>query len=134
MSILFNFYFNKNYLKKHVKSEHDENEKLVACLICSNEFRSHQDLKRHQHKHDETRPYSCLSCDKSFSWPEVLKRHSKVHNEMCVKYSYDKCPRTFYEVSQRNMHQKEHIKGLSFQCNFCEKLLLNKNYLRQHVN
>ncbi|OCL02292.1 hypothetical protein AOQ84DRAFT_393059 [Glonium stellatum] len=53
------------------------------CDRCESSFQRSEHLKRHQRKHEESRPYACAVCPKRFSRSDTLSRHELTHT-----YSY----------------------------------------------
>ncbi|XP_050400215.1 protein suppressor of hairy wing isoform X7 [Patella vulgata] len=129
---------NTHLLRQHVKKTHLKIfRRKFPCKICDRIFTSYSGCRNHiegTHKvpaagkgDKELKSTTCELCDKKFQHYRVLKIHMKLHE--C-----NICPKIFQSVAEANLHKKsEHANELAIICQFCEKHLLNKKKLSQHL-
>ena len=74
-------------------------DKLFCCSKCDQEFKSKDDLKKHERTHDKDskdasshegdKQFTCKQCDKKFSSLDDMKVHRKIH--ICPFLQENKC-------------------------------------------
>ena len=69
----------KSFFMKGDLLKHKEVHKniLWECNLCTYETLDKRNLKAHQRKHSNLRPYLCTYCLMLFKYPEQLKRHQR---------------------------------------------------------
>lgn len=100
-----------NEINEHIEKEEEKiqsskvKKKFFICTECGNQFYSQNDLNKHMlHVHENTKPYRC-----------------------------SQCPMTFFELSTKNRHEKEHLGLKPFRCYICAFEFSRASNLRTHL-
>lgn len=138
----------RHYLWKHKIQQHGVVKNPFECDICGVKFRTKSLIATHMAKHSGVKPFKCKHCPKTFSSPDSLNRHEFTHlkgtlseddpREIQYRYNQEKieceiCSRTLKRICL-NRHMKTHdfIKRPKFECNKCNKILLQKHKFQHH--
>ena len=72
----------KSFFMKGDLIKHEQVHKKIVwkCSLYTYEMYDNRNLKAHQHRHSNLKPYLCTYCLKLFRYPEQLKRH---HSKSC---------------------------------------------------
>ena len=72
-------------------------------------FKTRGQLKDHENRHSNLRPFKCDICGNSFNRKTRLKVHMMIHTgEKPFKCSFPGCGKTFREKGNLNSHLKKH--------------------------
>ena len=72
-------------------------------------FKTRGQLKDHENRHSNLRPFKCDICGNSFNRKTRLKVHIMIHTgEKPFKCSFPNCGKTFREKGNLNSHLKKH--------------------------
>lgn len=110
-------------LSTHKKNRHFSVES--KCPQCPHKFSSEQNLRRHQQRVHNGKPFVCETCGKGFSLKGLLTTHIKVVHLKIIKkkrLSCDKCDRTFCNKKSLIVHDRSAHTG--------KKLFNHFNYYR----
>ena len=73
-------------------------------------FKTRGQLKDHENRHSNLRPFKCYICGNSFNRKTRLKVHIMIHTgEKPFKCSFPDCGKTFREKGNLNSHLKKHL-------------------------
>ena len=86
------------------KKKLDEKYLPHKCIECDKAFRYRCDLKKHQLKHSNERPFSCEVCKESFKSKGALKKHRSTHDKSMV-YKCDVCQQEIRRNSKWHIEQ-----------------------------
>ncbi|XP_071109328.1 uncharacterized protein [Haliotis cracherodii] len=140
-------------LASHKVHEHDideaaeESRSFVECKTCSQRFRCHLELHRHQRRaHSlvsllpKTEPsvnHSCNVCGKKFSEKRYLTTHLKRHTGI-KKHKCDTCGWRFFEAHKLKFHLETHKRQedrqLPYRCVICLRQYHNRQSWNDHMN
>ena len=121
----------KQYLLRHIKRSHAENNKLFKCEECSFITTQNRNLNRHLKKH-KRQESECSICHKKVLH---LHEHIKLFHKAEKKYECDTCPFTCKALSTLKYHISTHNKKEKemFPCKICNKKLSSSCYLKEHI-
>ena len=103
-------------LKKHIRSEHQENEPRFHCISCDFKCHFKSDLDRHQMKHTNQKNIKCPDCNFVCKRNNELARHNKLVHQ---NTPYRNCNLCSYKTKsldhfKRHMNAKHHLNELSY--------------------
>ncbi|XP_018401745.1 PREDICTED: zinc finger protein OZF-like [Cyphomyrmex costatus] len=144
---------NQHVLTKHInddryKDNMDQYNVGVSykCGTCNKGFKSKSQLIVHERTHNGEKPYECKHCGFRFSQKGNLSKHviAKHNNDGRCKDSKDKydvsvphkcgtCNKEFKDKWHLRRHEKIHNGEKTFECEYCEKIFLQKGNLSKHV-
>lgn len=125
----------KDYLKDHMKAEHEG--KRIPCEYekCSKTFVNKQARKRHAQKEHEGRRWVCSECGKALKSPNGLKRHEATHKGTAQFPCPEGCGRSFAQKQDLEKHVKADHEGLRFICEQegCGRQFKYESSLKAHI-
>lgn len=123
----------------HVEKDPGENSttkrKEFKCEYCGKSYAIKYTFDQHVKTHTEGRP-KCPECGSTFASAFSLFRHrAKNHNleHNYTTHNCDQCDRTFFSVSELNLHKQRHSSTKEFNCPECKKAFSVKGNLRIHM-
>lgn len=107
----------KKPLSKKIKNEN----KLLSCRDCSEEFSSRGQLREHRKtaKHPEIRNHACSICSKMFT-SSKLRQHMRAHTKE-KPYVCSVCSQAFSMSGNLKRHMMTHTGERPHVCEFCGK-------------
>ena len=121
-------------LKAHSLIHEDSNPNILhTCDSCDYATKTKNNLKSHYiRKHTEDYKFSCEQCGKRFKMEWDLKFHLGTHGN--CQHMCDICGRFYTSSYSLYKHRKVvHLNDYKFQCNVCNKRLLTKENLANHM-
>ncbi|KAL8609360.1 hypothetical protein ACOMHN_008154 [Nucella lapillus] len=102
-------FFRSASLLYHLKAHAVGRGTPVSCDVCNRSFSTHHRLSRHKEfKHPaEAKLYICNQCGKHFTASRSLKRHEQIHSGN-RRYQCDYCSKTFLRKEYLNAHLSNH--------------------------
>ncbi|XP_038104640.1 zinc finger protein 271 [Culex quinquefasciatus] len=130
-------------LNKHLAS-HEESEKPIKCVYCSERFISVVTCQAHERTHtqekqadevavakieserisakiviiDGMKRYQCSFCENSYSLLSTLRRHENIHTGK-IQYVCKVCGKIFNKSSCLLQHERTHSQNTPFKCETC---------------
>jgi len=128
--------FNKQYVRRHVKTHVEKDKPLLMCEFCPETFKCKSGLHYHiKAAHTKERPFACKHCE--------LKFFKKAHMELHVrrKHTGDKpfqcqyCPKAFASTHELKAHIFTHTggEGAKYACQLCPRKFHQKEKFVEHV-
>lgn len=111
-----------------------------SCDQCTRKFPKRISLIRHQSTHIRQANYVCEICNDSF-WHQILfNEHKNLHqvpNEIkkpfkCEICNYRLLTETQLAYHKNSFHSTEPMEEVASKCRTCDRMILNKTYLRVH--
>ncbi|XP_055918365.1 zinc finger protein 729-like [Eupeodes corollae] len=97
----------KRNLRKHVVTQHLNDDKNYSCDVCGKKAPSKGALQSHmRYVHQLSRIFKCTFCEKSFKKTDHLKEHMATHTGE-VLYTCPYCPTTFNSRCNMYAHRKK---------------------------
>ncbi|CAH0407017.1 unnamed protein product [Chilo suppressalis] len=129
--------------KEVFSSEHDQQLHLSVhnmigptwkCKKCSKDFRTRAKLRRHIHRHMESKRYKCSVCEKTFTELYSLRRHNRVHTGETVekKHVCTICNKRYSVRHQLTAHMSSHSSERPFACQLCGRTFPSARLLASH--
>ena len=81
-------YCSKKKLSEHINEEHTGEQKIYACLCCSQPFNQYVVYLEHLGEHKD-KVIRCKICKKEFKTIAKLRKHAKTHVNQCPFCSLD---------------------------------------------
>ncbi|XP_036321513.1 zinc finger protein 546 [Rhagoletis pomonella] len=104
---------------------------IIACPICSKEFRKHS-LRCHLRQHTNEKIFVCELCDLKFSRRHNLKDHMKsIHGVPPVGVTKDQ--QTTSTTEESTKPKKRKTDGGNFACDTCSKTFASEYMLKKHT-
>ncbi|KAJ3633719.1 hypothetical protein MTP99_010650 [Tenebrio molitor] len=124
----------KLHLNVHLRSHTKDEDKKFICKSCNKQFMYEYQLKQHEYKHTDEKPYPCKFCSKGCLTAESLKRHMKIHDKNYVKkkHSCQICFQEFAYPSFLAEHMKNHTGEKPHLCSICGKGFRQSGALHYH--
>uniref|UniRef100_A0A6P7G448 Zinc finger protein 287-like isoform X4 n=1 Tax=Diabrotica virgifera virgifera TaxID=50390 RepID=A0A6P7G448_DIAVI len=99
------------------------------CEICSQEFFSARQLRRHLRTHVAEKTFKCHICSKEFSQADHfnIKQHITTHTEK-KSFKCEICSLGFSSAFQVGRHVKTHTAEQPFKCYICSKEFSQSDY------
>ncbi|XP_067123573.1 LOW QUALITY PROTEIN: zinc finger protein 271-like, partial [Centruroides vittatus] len=110
----------------------ERNEKKFSCEHCKKNFKTKQNLQRHEKIHTGEKPYSCDECKKNFTQKSDLIKHLRVHTGE-KPYSCGECKKKFSEKGSLIKHLRIHTGEKPYTCDECKKKFSEKGSLIAHL-
>ena len=121
----------------HLKTEDTEEKccakvgkkgaKVLACPLCSEEFSTVKELKKHNGHNKDNKIFNCLICSKNFCRKKALLEHNRTIH---VNIQCDVCSLIFDNPVKLNRHKdKKHI--TPEKCEICGKMIVAN--LKRHI-
>ena len=121
-------------------SSQGNEERLLKCKVCPEEFSSVRSLRAHLTIHDPSRPFPCTICGMRFTKPGVVREHMRAHTatpKLCCPY----CDRRFHRTVYFEEHLLHHKLSLAASteearnvCKYCPKKFLSPSELSRHMS
>ncbi|KAL4232727.1 hypothetical protein ACF0H5_007415 [Mactra antiquata] len=124
----------KSSLKMHHFYAHSDTSQCV-CTLCGKFVKGIYSLRRHMKtQHEENvRKYPCSLCDKSFTQRHVLKDHLKLHNKEYSCFC-ETCGKGFLTQFKMKEHARVHTGEKPFVCTICSTFKTStKTNLQKHL-
>ncbi|KAL8591698.1 hypothetical protein ACOMHN_061790 [Nucella lapillus] len=133
---------NSNSLDDHLKRRHSEGPKDFKCDQCDMCFFLAKDLKVHQIKHTDDRPYVCEACGETFRWNASFREHKlRLHNprldppdDAGRRFACEDCGRRFMRHESLKFHRMRHTGQFPCVCSKCGKGFPHITALRSHMS
>ena len=123
----------RKYLKRHIRSFHENERKRYICKVCGNEFTLQTNLNHHMQQVHEKVKYDCLFCDYKASTKAARDIHvDSIHKGILLKCS--ECDYKASFPSNLTRHLKSKHKGIKYECTICHKELSSSSHLKRHVD
>ncbi|XP_036339130.1 zinc finger protein 177-like [Rhagoletis pomonella] len=107
-------------------------EQKYKCRICGFAVSGAHNLRGHEQRHTNVKPFTCLKCDKAFYTRTELNTHTRRHNgDKPFVCAY--CGKSFITAGMLTMHEKRHLGQRQHKCNQCEKSFYEAFHLRNHA-
>ncbi|XP_069112260.1 zinc finger protein 423-like [Argopecten irradians] len=109
-------------------------EKLsLACMYCSQTFKSRGDLDKHMKIHQNNGSQKCNICDQVFPTSSILAEHKLTHCKIVQGNSCVLCKIPLKNEDQFYVHTQEHgFQGTFMQCLICRQTLASMVELQMH--
>jgi len=120
-------------LRRHIL-DHTDAGKRHICNYCSKAWERPSDLAKHIRVHTGEKPYKCTECEARFADNSMLKRHERTKHGNSIRYSCEKCPKTFQVYKNLEKHLLTHMKIMVIQCSVCSKEFQDEVSLQAHIN
>ena len=116
-------------LKKHQWHKHKQS--IHNCTQCPRQFSHKSELTRHMFKHMPP-TFICNSCGKGFKRRQQLVVHYKMFHDSTINiYKCPECPLTFRKESNMRRHKSIHT-GLKYKCSHCDSSFSRKDSYNRH--
>ncbi|XP_053951746.1 zinc finger protein OZF-like [Anastrepha ludens] len=111
---------------------HPGEERKYKCKFCGYDFANIINLRRHERRHLNNKPFPCAECNKRFFTRTELRAHIRRHTgERPFVCTY--CGFGFVTNGALNIHEKRHLGERKHKCDKCEKLFYDGHQLRKHA-
>ena len=120
-------------MNMHIKLMH-RGIKPKICQICSETFKTREQLSRHKLTHPELEvAFTCKYCSKPFGDVGLMNKHiSKTHETK--RFQCDQCQKTFTTASSVIKHKSGvHSSEKGHSCEYCGKLFTQKSSMVYHM-
>lgn len=109
-------------------------EKLsLACMYCSQTFKSRGDLDKHMKIHQNNGSQKCNICDQVFPTSSILAEHKLTHCKIVQGNNCVLCKIPLKNEDQFYVHTQEHgFQGTFMQCLICRQTLASMVELQMH--
>ncbi|XP_017461450.1 PREDICTED: zinc finger protein 695-like [Rhagoletis zephyria] len=107
------------------------NIKPFTCLKCDKAFYTSTELNAHTRRHTGEKPFVCAYCGKSFTTAGMLTSHERRHGQR--KHKCDQCEKSFFEASHLRIHAVVHSQERNYECETCHAKFTRKKTLRTHM-
>ena len=126
--------FSRNSIMlQHYRSIHEGNP--YKCTHCPKTFTFNKVLQNHiKVSHKSTKAdfkYVCEVCSKGFDNHNHFQQHADWHTSQ-KRYQCAACNYKCFLTSQLNMHMRNCIEGIKYDCSECDMSFLQKQYLKNH--
>ena len=123
-------------LENHVTIYHSVKKRYI-CEDCGKSFESNSKLSEHNNIHHlKVKPYNCKDCSYSAATLQTLNQHVKaVH--IGLKFTCSVCGKVFNHRGSLTVHERTHSEDRkTYPCTyeFCDKVYVKKNSLRDHID
>lgn len=128
-------------LHKHLKSQCENKNKKLNCIVCNKKFMWLDSMARHlEHEHPGTekiKMHTCEICGKAFTRSEHLERHRKTHYPSEKKFECPVCQKKFNRKDNLRSHMKIHKDNRDDEdkhlCIYCGRAFSNSSNLIVHM-
>ncbi|XP_017473842.1 PREDICTED: zinc finger protein 177-like isoform X1 [Rhagoletis zephyria] len=117
-------------LRGHEKRH--SNIKPYTCLKCDKAFYTRTELNTHTRRHNGEKPFVCSYCGKSFITAAILTRHEKRHLGK-REHKCDQCEKSFFDGFQLRDHAVVHTQERNYECETCKAKFTRKKTLKTHM-
>ena len=82
---------------------------------------------------ENQKKYQCDICDHKFSHKDDFKEHVLIVHGSMKRFKCELCPKDFTLKSSLRAHLASFHEQRKQNCNFCDKLMSNKENLKRHI-
>lgn len=126
---------NQSVVKYQLKKIYNVVGKKHKCEQCPYQTNDQHDLKKHQLRHANIKPFECTTCKKRFTQKGHLKLHVKNQHVAVTDKEY-KCRFCAYQTNSKGdlkLHLYVHDTIKRFECEICGKRFRQKANLQVHL-
>lgn len=106
-----------------------ENYEKLKCRVCSEDFKSEDEVLNHFIVWHPGKPFQCFWCNKDFNKFEELSEHVQKH--VTERYTCHECNKAYTSQEGYRKHKLKHPKS-TFKCKFCGKDYLSWSRFKLH--
>ena len=107
---MFATHAQKHFQERHIADVHEQSGRN-ACQFCERRFYKPHELKRHERKHANEKPFVCRFCEKKYHSATDKDAHERKHTGE-KPFQCESCGVSFRSQALKRYHEKSHIEVL----------------------